>query len=478
MKKLIVIATDHYVRNLVEAGAFSEIDDDQTWYVASDGGLRHAEARATLEALPNFVGYVDDPRASAVYGYWILRQLLLVTLRRRSSTIASKVDLLPKTRRRLLRLAALPGVRWLLTRLIFRRTGLNGDLHRLVQRIAPELIIAPSGGYDTLVWDAMRSARATGARSLLLIHNWDNLSSKGAFAVRPDYLGVWGEQSVEQAERIHAIPRDRVAILGVPSFDHYFRHRSGSTTRPFPFRYALFAGCYAPFDERDALERLEQSIADSGLDLKIVYRPHPHRRPRRESDFVDESRFRHVVVDPQVRDLYLASFEEYADRSKRPKPLLPPLSYYPALFEHTELVICPLSTMIVEAAIFERPVLVIAYDDGIHSISPAVVVGYDHFEGIDGIDGFEVCRDADRLGPAAVRQVAEGRAPGSPLREQIRWWLHHDERTYAQRLADLLVRIDANQPLGGVPPGVSTPRGEGADARLPLAEVRAEAEGR
>jgi hypothetical protein len=452
LRSLVLISTDHYVRNFIGTGAFAGLNESETYYVASRRGVAHEEVRKRLERLPNYLGTVDDPRESVKGPYRYLRLMLLATLRSRSRTMRSKVSLLPFRQRVRFGIAALPGLRQLHLRHVMRMTGLNEELHALMSSLKPDLVIAPTGGYDTLVWDGLRSARELGIPTLVLVHNWDNLSSKGAFAVRPDYLGVWGEQSAEHAERIHGFPRDRVGVLGVPTFDHYFRHPADSTESPFPFRYALFAGCFAPFDELSALEGLEQAIEEQGLDLKVVYRPHPHRRPRKRPDFFDEHRFEHVVLDPQMRDIYLASFDEGAER---PKPLFPALDYYPALFEHTELVICPLSTMIVEAAIFEKPVVVIAYDDGIHRDSPATVIEFDHFDGIDRIDGFEICRDADDLGPLFTRLVEDSPRPARPLRQQIGYWLYHDDRTYAERLAAFAGNIAARE---GIATGEAAPR--------------------
>jgi hypothetical protein len=448
LRSLILISTDHYVRNFIGTRAFDGLDPRETYYVASRRGVTHAESSSTLERLPNFLGTVDDPRPEVKGPYRYLRMMLLAALRSRSATMRNKVDLLPFRERVRFRIAALPLLRQAHLWHVMRMTGLNRELHELLERIEPDLVIAPTGGYDTLVWDGLRSARELGIPSLVLVHNWDNLSSKGAFAVRPDYLGVWGEQSRQHAERIHGFPRDRVALLGAPAFEGYFRHTPGSSEPPFPFRYVLFAGCFAPFDELSALRRLEREIADRKLDLKVVYRPHQHRRMRRRPDFFDENEFENVVLDPQMRDIYLASFDEYARGGERPKPLLPALDYYPALFEHSEFVICPLSTMIVEAALFEKRVIVIAYDDGIHPNPPSVAVNYDHFEGIDRIDGFELCRQEEQLAPLFSKVAGERREPARPLREQVGWWLHQDERSYAERLADLLPTIAERERLG------------------------------
>jgi hypothetical protein len=289
--------------------------------------------------------------------------------------------------------------------------------------------------------DAIRSARRHGVPSLMVAINWDNLSSKGAFPVKPDRVAVWGEQSREHAVRIHGFAPEDVDVIGVPTFDEYFRHEPGSTASPFPYRYVLFAGCLARFDERTPLERMERVIAEHGLDLKVVYRPHPFRLPRERSDAVRDGEFEHVVIDPQVRDRYLETTGGDGPQ-RRAEPVFPELSYYPALLEHAEFIVCPLSTMMVEAAIFEQHVLAIAYDDGVHWDSPATVATYEHVEGIDDISGFHVCREIEDLDRLFLELATDGHGrPTTPMREQIRWWLHHDETTYAQRLAALVGRL-------------------------------------
>jgi len=455
MRILIVISADQYVRNLVTSGALAGIDGPDTFYVSSARGVR---APAALEALPGYEGSVEDPE-SRLRPYAHLQNLLLVALRGRSQTMAIKTRQLPLAQRVRYGLAGLPGVRKVLVERYLRRIGRNADLERTIDRLRPDLVVAPSGGVDALVLDAIGAARRRGVPSLVLVHNWDNLSSKGVFPVRPDVLAVWGEQSAEHAARIHRFERDRVAVLGAPSLDPYFRHEPGSSPSPFPFPYVLFAGCFAPFDELAALERLERLVEVSGLDLKVVYRPHPQRQPRERSDFVDERRFRHVVVDPQVRELYLAAFDAQGQGRRPEKPLFPPLDYYPALLEHARFVVCPLSTMIVEAAIFERRVLAIGYDDGIHAGSPSTVIDYDHFEGLERMSGIEVCRTPEALDQAVSGLLSDAQPgpPRPPLREQIRWWLYHDEHTYAERLAALVAAVGRERGLQPAAPGDVAP---------------------
>jgi hypothetical protein len=429
------------VRQFIDSGAFDAIDDGDLHLVASRGGVAHPETRHRLERMPGYVGEVEDPRPRAAAAYAHLSMVLLAALRRRSQTMREKFRLWPWRYRVAYGLLALPGIRELFRRLAFRRAGLHAELARVFDRVKPQLLIAPTGGQDPLVWDGLRLARAHGVESLCLIHNWDNLSSKGAFPVRPNRLAVWGPQSVEFAQRIHGFPPENVTVLGAPSLDPYFHLTPGSTRPPFDFPYVLFAGCYARFDERRPLELLDRELTRAGSDLRIVYRPHPQRQPRAVPDRVDEDALHHVVIDPQVRDAYLETFAREYGSDGRPaerlRPLFPSLDYYPGLLEHARFVICPLSTMIVESAIFDRRVLVIAYDDGIHPDSPARVLAYDHFGGMDRIEGFELAGSEEEMLASFARLVADP-APPRPLREQLGWWLHHDERRYSERLAEIV----------------------------------------
>lgn len=462
-RTLVVLVSDLYVRNLLSTGSFRALDERQTFYV---GSSKVADL-TPLEAQPGFVGCVDvaAPRARI---YAELRRFLLFALRRRSRTMRHKLDarglrlrrwyvdrsfdrgavkarvrlrLSVDWRRLIYKLAPLPGVKQAAVRGFLLAAGRNSELEDVIRRVRPDVVIAPSAGGEDLVFDAVRGARALGVPSIVPVMNWDNLSSKGAFPVHPDRLGVWGEQSVEHARRIHDIPAKSISVLGVPTFDHYFQYERGSRPSPQPFRYALFAGCFAAFDEETPLRWLDELIERHGLDLEVVYRPHPYRQDRERDDFVDDTTFRHVTLDPQVRDSYVGA---YRARSKKiwqsGGPVFPPLDYYAPLLDNAAFVVCPLSTMIVEAAIFERRVIVPAWDDGIHAIPPSAAIEYEHFGGIEDIDGLDICRSREQFESSFLRlaSVGGGSRSGPSMRDQIGWWLYHDERTYAERLASLV----------------------------------------
>lgn len=57
--------------------------------------------------------------------------------------------------------------------------------------------------------------------SAAIVASWDNISTKGAIAVRPDALTVWNEDMRHEAVVTHGYRKERVAVTGVPPFDHW-----------------------------------------------------------------------------------------------------------------------------------------------------------------------------------------------------------------------------------------------------------------
>ena len=280
-----------------------------------------------------------------------------------------------------------------------------------------------------------------GIRTLFLIDNWDNLSSKSVFWAAPDFLTVWGAQSRDHAVEIHGIPAGRIRIIGTPRFQKYYEIDALKTQSHFAFEYVLFVGSALAFDELTALRLLEKELAahpEVYRGLKVVYRPHPWRADRHCPDRFEEAEFRHVVLDPQVRDAYYR-----VDTSVQPG-----LDYYPTLLSRAHLVVGPLTTMLLEALICGTQVLAIAYDDGVHYTSPHNALKYyRHFEGIESIRGLHFTRSkADLCGD--LRRLAAAPPPltRGEILASLQHFIHSDDKPYAQRLGEI---------VGGLDPGGS-----------------------
>ncbi|WP_373533230.1 hypothetical protein [Vampirovibrio sp.] len=325
----------------------------------------------------------------------------------------------------------------------------NAALEKLIKNLKPDLVLFPSNAINPVGNDLTRLQRKHNFKTLFLIDNWDNLSSKSIFINQPDYLTVWGEQSREHATNIHDIPPERVFLLGTPRFDHYFEAMKHPLESPYSCPYILYVGCQIPFDELGSLSILDESLENlyqQGLlsePLKIVYRPHPWRLPRNCPDLLDPKRFKHVIVDEQLKTHY------YQYNHKKDKNIFQPaLEYYPRLLKNAQFVIGPLTTMLLEASLFQKRVLALAYDDGIHYTNPKNALRhYLHFEGITELPAMTFAHTQDMTRSHFSDLILKEQPVDWLLHKQkLDYYLFQDEQPYAERLKTLVHQISEAWP--------------------------------
>ena len=464
-KLLLVIASDLFVRNYMRSGVANRISEAfQLSIIANDT----CSLKSDLESAPNFSGYFKpDPKLEAAhYNYFTL---LIFRFRHRSKTFPfrlkrdigwnlpserfsrlKKLKLLFKTGKkgREARRCALLG-----NPLIFKickprieaSLSINKDLLKQISKTSPDIVLFPSSAYDPAGNDVARICKRLNIKSVYLIDNWDNLSSKSVFWARPDFLGVWSEQHKEHAIRIHDFESTKVCPIGTPRFDDYFSQRGATASKPFDFPYVIFSGCCLPFDETTPLKALDKEIRDHPeiyKDLRIVYRPHPWRQKRKAEATFKEAEFTHVVIDPQIRDQFLSNSEEMSEQVS----FQPSTDYYPLLLDNAQFVCGPLTTFLLESLIFNKHYIGLSYDDGIHITSPHNAFRYyEMYRGIDKHPGVSLVHDIQFL----INSFRTTFATYTPNNKEFDRWdkaLNHylriDETPYIQRLTQLIETVN------------------------------------
>ncbi|WP_373533185.1 hypothetical protein [Vampirovibrio sp.] len=490
MKKLVVITSDLYVRNYIQSNALHLIQDEHCYFIASS----QVSLKQELEALPNFLGFFE-------YGndlhqkYMYLSNVLMLRHQNRSKTfkfrfrrrawqvwdqLAEAEVLKSKTYRALPRVlpkalrlgwARLNQIKkmkkndkktlkmWVLGRPVLaelfvwnfqRNIKPNPMLKEMLEAIRPDLVIFPSTAIDAAGNDLIRLQRPLNYKTLFLIDNWDNLSSKSVFMRLPDYIGVWGTQGKEHAINIHGFSPNQICEMGTPRFEPYYKtvetylNTGERPSSPYAFPYILYVGCCIPFDEMTSLKMLDQALIQYNQNraepVYLVYRPHPWRIKRACPDRFEQADFRYVQLDEQLKEQY------YTPQATG--LFQPSLDYYPRLLMNALSVVGPLTTMLIEAAIFRKKILAFAYDDGVHMTSPShALENYLHFEGITEIPHWYFAKELQQLQDTFLAFISNDQ-------EQVDWeaqkgslgyYLHHDDRAYAERLKDFVSQIQEGE---------------------------------
>jgi hypothetical protein len=328
-----------------------------------------------------------------------------------------------------------------LVRFFWTYVPLNASVSEILANENPDLIIVPNSIVGAEIYEILRvSNRLTKCKTLLLVDNWDNLSSKSVFISNPDYLGVWGKQSVEFAQAFHAMDKKNVKIVGTPRFEVYENfHKNkyiGKSHQIISQPYILFVGCALGFDELGALKELSEAISkisnDLPPDITILYRPHPWGGRSQYLSILKSNPIERVTVDPQILE------NENILGSK----FQPSLDYYPHLLDKALFIVCPLSTMIIESTIMGKQVLALAHEDRYSLFSPnRILSNYKHFEGLDRLSNVKIIHDLHTL-PSSLLSIYTNHTNHVDHSELEYFISANHQEDYAQRLAIFIEEIN------------------------------------
>lgn len=198
--------------------------------------------------------------------------------------------------------------------------------------------------------------------SISMIISWDNLSTKGLLDPKPSKIIVWNEIMKEDAIRLHNLKESDISITGAPQFDIYVS-KELDDKKTFFRKYRINSKdkliTYATvtpriFDKDDDVIEIISKAIKSG---KIKYPSHILIRPHPKDDFKIYERFKD---DPDVTLQIPAKknmiFSDQCDFDK--KDILELAN----TMKNTDVLVNINSTISIDAAIFDTPVINVTFD--------------------------------------------------------------------------------------------------------------------
>jgi hypothetical protein len=397
IKIVLFIKNQEYFRNYIESGfdrALSE-DYDLSYvieknivsdFIKSRGSQVYFEYETDQRHSKNFLHVSNclmwfHRKRSKSFLYRAKRNLQYKRFSLSTPLLSNVRNILSVWKKKLIyKLVEIPIVVELVVSYGTRKISFSKDLSRFLDQRG-DVIIFPSSAYDYELHALLRQDKNFRSRVFMLADNWDNLSSKTILTKTPDLIGVWGNQSRKHAIEIQQIPAHQVIAIGTARYLKYFTQK-GTEQRHFPFKYILFLGTALPFDEYTGLKVLNDtlcSLGDEFKDYKVVYRPHPQGLSSANVKALGR-----VLIDPQLTSKSIV------------KGNFPPLDYYPDLIKHSEFIVGGLTTMMIEAAIFHKFFIALAFEelDNYTSQSRALI-SYKHFEEIEKMEHLDIAHSQD-----------------------------------------------------------------------------------
>ena len=384
MKILVIIDNQLMYRNFISTSAFSKLDKNHKLIFFFNNQIKidikkkscffytfNSKKYKNIQLAISTIFFFKNWNKSSTFKYRYLRMLNLHYLFNKKENVLSRYIkfICSFTSLETLWYLLLPFINllnfknWIVSSITKKIKIPNEIKTFLINEKKIDLILMPSSGLDPITLILDRISKLNKSKKAVLINNWDNLSSKGSFWYKPEFLGVWGQQMKEHAANIQNIPKKNIFITGSPTYTRYFQIRNRKIKSPYKYKYLLFFGPALPFDELKVLDNLDKILTNNKKifkSIKIIYRPHPFRQTRESEDNFFKKKYKKIILDNQSKTYY---------RKKR-SSFYPALKYYPALIQNSELVIAPLSTMLLESLIFYKKILIIDQEDDYHFTTP------------------------------------------------------------------------------------------------------------
>lgn len=253
-----------------------------------------------------------------------------------------------------------------------------------------DIIIFPSTGAEVEIFEMIALAKIYNKKSVLVIENWDNLTSKSIFPVKPDFITVMGRKSCIQANEIHGFALERIISTGLPKFEKLINENNIAKRVPNVSGRInfLYLGYSLPYNENSQVEKIYHYLLNKvGKDeFDLTYRPHPMSQKRYFEKNFTVSTSKEIKID-QVKI-------QNNDRTA-----LPSIDQtYVNNLESYDFIISTPTTMALEIMLLGIPCVIDGNDDGIHITAPFhTLQNYLHQEDLLEIPELRISKTTEEL---------------------------------------------------------------------------------
>lgn len=232
----------------------------------------------------------------------------------------------------------------------------------LISRERPDVVLfTPLVELGSSQHEQLRAAKAAGVPTVLLVHSWDNLTTKGLVHIQPDLVAVWNGAQAAEAIELHGLDESKIAVTGAQAWDHWFDWRPSASRADFcaevglnadrPFVvYLGSSGFIAPDEATTVLQWLDD-LRDARqpelAGLGVIARPHPTNPLTRDGLSQAQLKLRDdLVVSPREG-------ENPTDEASRRR-------YFDTL-HHAAAVVGVNTSAFLESAILGKPVYTVLF---------------------------------------------------------------------------------------------------------------------
>lgn len=306
------------------------------------------------------------------------------------------------------------------------------EFDRFFESYCPDMLFA-ADVYTPQDAKMMRCAKRRNIPVIGMVRSWDNVTSKTLLTHVPDYMVVNSERVREEIANYGGMPKERTYVVGVPHYDRYVG--SKCTQRDSFFqkqrldkkkKMILFATPGDHYLENNpitplVLESLRNTDANIFVRLPLVGR----------EELGDYAAPPNAVFDNpgNYQDFTQVHVTENADR------------HLADCLNMSDVVITWASTMIVDAAVFNKPIILVDFDASSRSYHHSIVryYDYDHHQFVLSSGGARLAKSPAELKRWVERYLADPRLDENGRMRIVKEFCGELDRGAGKRLGEFLL---------------------------------------
>jgi len=250
----------------------------------------------------------------------------------------------------------------------------------LLDAYNPDLIFA-TDVQNELDVRLLQEARKIGLRTIGMVRSWDNLTTKGILRIIPDHLVVHNEIIKKEAMQYSHVSDRRISVIGIPHYDRYLENPTRTKEeffRDYDFDINKKLIIVGPVGNRYIHEnQTDKATLEtlSELDLNILVRIPP-------CDVVDYEGFKSKKAKAAFDKPGFSAWKggrKLNEMSRGDEDTLINSIYW------SDAVVSHLSSMCIDAAFFDKPIVVIGTAFTPHVYWDVINYYHDYYEHIQPI---------------------------------------------------------------------------------------------
>ena len=284
------------------------------------------------------------------------------------------------------------------------------------KKYKPDLIFA-TDVQNELDVRILQEAKKARVKTLGMVRSWDNLTSKGILRAIPDELVVHNETVKSEAIKYNFVSPQKIKVVGIPHYDKYVlppRISKQEFFKRFGFDLSKKLILYAPIGDRYirgnqtdkyALETL------SSLEANILVRLPPTDTVSGLEDFRSQKT---IVALDKTGFIFERGGKKQSEISRDDDQWLASSLYF------CDAVVTGQSTIVIDAAVFDKPAVIVNFDAKARPYWDSVsrYYDYEYYKKFRERTGIRLARNAEEL-LALARKYLQNPELDTEVRKKI-----------------------------------------------------------